>query len=54
MGRCRVGGGQTVRHEYVVTPLAAVQGWVQPATITYEPTNESTEQQACSMADGTC
>jgi len=50
-----VGGGQTVRHEYEVTPLSAVQGWVQPATVVYEPTSESTDQQARPAApDGTC
>ena len=46
--RRRVGGGQTVRHEYEVTPSSAVQGWVMPATVIYEASSEPGSQQACS------
>lgn len=50
--RRRVGGGQTVRHEYEVTPKSAVQGWVMPATVTYEASSEPGSQQACSPVAG--
>ncbi|KAK9825173.1 hypothetical protein WJX81_002069 [Elliptochloris bilobata] len=44
----RIGGGQTVRHEYEVTPTSAVQGWVMPATVVYEATSEPGSQQTLS------
>ena len=37
-----------MRHEYEVTPKSAVQGWVMPATVTYEASSEPGSQQACS------
>lgn len=41
-----------MRHEYEVTPKSAVQGWVMPATVTYEASSEPGSQQACSSFAG--